>query len=218
MSDEELREAYLRATAARRDPGRGGCPGPEALQAAIRRDGPERQRLETLDHAMRCAACRREFELLRAIEVGRRAEAGEGVRRIRFQRPLVIALAASLLLAVALGPGLGWLRGPSPDVVRDAPDGGALAAILPADGAVVDAGAPLDFVWHPLPGAGRYDLELLTPGGAVEAAVRTADTTATLAAGTLPPGEHRWIVRAATPAGEQRSVVRRLVVRARPDA
>lgn len=216
MTDEELRRAYARATS-RREAERARCPGPEALLAAVRRDGPERQRLETLDHAMQCAACRREVELLRAIEVSRRADAGESVRRIRIQRPLAIALAASLLLAVAIGPARRWLGDPA-DVTRDAPGGAEVAVLLPADEAAAEASAPLVFSWRPVPGASGYVVDVLTPQGAVRASVAAADTSATLAAGALAPGEYRWLVRAATPGGERRSAVRHLFVRGEPDA
>lgn len=216
MSDEELRTAYARATAARRTADRAACPAPDALQAAVRREGPEERRLATLDHALGCAACREEFELLRAIEAGRRAEAGDAVRSIRPYRPLAIALAASLLVAVALGPGREWLGAPAGDVARGDRDG--IAALLPADGSAMDAGAPLLFAWRPVPGAARYTLEVLTPDGIVRASAATTDTIATLDADALAPGDYRWMVRATTAAGERRSPARRLVLRGAPDA
>lgn len=214
MSDEELRTAYARAVA-RREPDRSGCPTPDELLAATRREGPERRRLEILDHALTCAACRQEFELLRAIEVSRRGTAGESARRIRSYRPLAVALAASLLVAIGLGGRSLW-REAAVDVTRGTAD--HIAPLLPADGATVAAGAPLAFAWRPLPGAGRYTLELFTPEGVVRASVVTPDTTAVLEAVALAPGEYRWMVRAAAPAGQRRSPTRTLLVLGAPGA
>src|SRR5688500_9109511 len=100
MTDDELRDAYARAMAARTSTTRTGCPRPDALVALVRRDGPEATRLETLDHTMACAACRQEFELLRAIDAGERRASGPAVLPFRWQRPLALAIAASLVLAV----------------------------------------------------------------------------------------------------------------------
>src|ERR671936_384188 len=114
MSEERLRELYARALEARAPADREQCPPPEALLALARREGPEAQRLETLDHVMSCARCRAEFDLLRAIEA---AGAGEGQARSetrsqpraharrRWTTFVPLALAATLVLAVALGPG-----------------------------------------------------------------------------------------------------------------
>ena len=209
LSDERLREIYARAVEARRDPARASCSSPDALLALVRREGSEESRLETLDHAMACPDCRRDFELLRAIEAGRRADADAGVRHIRWRRPigvaLVTALAATLALFAVLGP---WQRSRSPEVYR----GGSaeVGAISPA----VDASGsgPFTFRWHRVPGARRYVLEVLTPGGSVRAARETTDTTATLAGRELAAGDYRWSVRAQLDGGEKRSAARRLRV------
>src|SRR5918911_1340273 len=117
MSEERLRELYARALEAREPAQREQCPPPEALLALARREGPEAERLATLDHVMACARCRPEFDLLRAIDS---AGAGEGEARRAVPSPtralarrrwtrwtmlVPLALAATLVLAVALGPG-----------------------------------------------------------------------------------------------------------------
>ena len=213
MNDEALRALYARATAARGDPARAACPAPEALLALVRREGAEEGRLRTLDHAMACADCRADFELLRAIESGRRREAGDAVRQLRWRRPLGVALAAiaAALLVVALLPRAGWwpildrvdeVRGSENEVV----------VVAPGDEAVLAGGAPT-FVWHPVAGARRYRLEVFTADGATRAAVGPiTDTTATLPAGALAPGDYRWTVSAELDGGAARSALRRLRV------
>ena len=209
LSDERLREIYARAVEARHDPARADCPTPDALLALVRREGGESTRLALLDHAMACPDCRRDFELLRAIEAGRRADADAGVRHIRWRRPigvaLVTALAAALAFFAVLGP---WQRRSArSDVYR----GGATeaVAVAPLDGATIAAGSPT-FVWHAVRGARGYVLEVVTPGGALVAARETTDTSA--APVTLPAGDYRWWVRARLDGGERRSVSRRLRV------
>ena len=69
MNDEALREAYAALLAERgSDPARTACPGTEALQRAVAIRGPEADRLAAVNHAMACPPCRREFELLRALQ------------------------------------------------------------------------------------------------------------------------------------------------------
>ncbi|HKN68583.1 MAG TPA: hypothetical protein VJW73_20000 [Gemmatimonadaceae bacterium] len=216
MSDEQLRQLYARATAARTGPGRAECPAPEVLEALARREGPEQQRLETLDHVMSCPDCRQEFELFRAIEHTRRAETGAAAAHARWRQPLYLtigaALAASAALVVVLGP---WSnrqgsRDPSA-VMRGATNGLALAA--PATDTTLTAGDAI-FVWRSVPDARRYTLEVLTPSGAVRARRETSDTIAAIPAAELGTGDLRWGVRAEMDGGEVRSPTRRLRVRA----
>jgi hypothetical protein len=212
MTDEQLREVYGRAIAARHDARRAACPTPDALLAVARREGPESERVETLDHVMSCPDCRKDFELLRAIERGQRIEAREGANRIRLRRPigvaLVTGLAATLVFAAVIGPRNDWWRGGS-DVVRDA--GSGVVTLSPAADAVVPAG-PLLFAWHAVPGARSYTLELLTPDGSTLATRQTTDTTVTLTDPRPAPGDYRWSVSARLDGGERRSVARRLRV------
>ena len=67
MSDEGLRRSYDRILAIRLDPERVDCPAPEAIEAMVRREGAEADRLRLLDHVMGCAHCAEEFELLRSV-------------------------------------------------------------------------------------------------------------------------------------------------------
>ena len=211
MTDDELRDAYARAMAARTSTTRTGCPRPDALVALVRREGPEATRLETLDHTMACAACRQEFELLRAIDAGESRASGPAVLPLRWQRPLALAIAASLVLAVGLGPARGWLTGRDVDTMRSADMG--VVALLPEAGATI-ASDSIDFTWRRVNDATRYHVELLTADGDVRLGAITVDTTIALAIpADLAPGAYRWWVRAELPGGEQRSAARGLTVR-----
>ena len=228
MTDGRLRELYQAAIATRAGdaPGRARCASPEAMLALVRREGPESARLETLDHVMACEACRREFDLLRAIESAGEREAAplradELPRRMPAQwarRAAPIALAASLLLAVGIG-----VRGRAdrvatpPDVMRGE-TGSAVMLITPEDAdTTVTPGAPVTFAWRPDPGAVRYVLEVLDADANVVIGQSTSDTVVTLRdISRLTPGtEYRWWVRAVADGSPQRaSPMRRLRVRA----
>jgi hypothetical protein len=212
VSDDRLRDLYAIAQAGRTaDPG-GEHPAPELIAALVRREGPEEARLATLDHVMSCADCRRDFELLRAVERAgvESGAAGRAGRRRAWLMPA--ALAASVLLAVGVGRTL--LRSGGDDTSRG--DGhGAVELVQP--GREARAGDAVLFSWRAMPGASRYELELLDAGGGVVASTATTDTTASpAAAGALPPGDYRWWVRAITSdARSLRSALRplRLVAR-----
>jgi hypothetical protein len=217
MSDAALREAYQRALDARRAGGREPCPSPEAMLSLLRREGPEEQRLETLDHVMGCGACRPEFELLRSIEQAGTGEAGAerarpallGMSR-RFLAPL--AVAASLILVVAVGQ---RLRSPvAPDVERGRIDGVTLLG-PPAE---IAPGMPTTFAWKPVAGASSYVLEVLDENGHVVWGATTSQTSVTMSDPlvTAPGKTYRWWVRATTESGAQRaSAVRPLRIQAK---
>lgn len=193
MSDERLRELYATAQASR-PAGGGEHPAPEAIDALVRRAGDEEPRLATLDHVMSCTECRRDFDLLRAVE---RAGVESGVAAERFSGKrgwfMPAALAASVLLAVGVGRAV--LSSGGDDTTRG--NGDAVELVRP--GPEAQAGDPLTFSWHPVPGASRYELELLDAAGGVAASAATTDTSAAPAsARALPPGDYRWWVRATT--------------------
>jgi hypothetical protein len=192
VSDQRLRELYSAAVASR--PGTATHPSPEAIAALARREGPEDARLATLDHVMECAGCRRDFDLLRTMERAgvESGAAGRGAARRGWFMPA--ALAASVLLAVGIGRQM--LRS-GDDTTRGSGASGAVWLVQP--GPQLAAGQPVAFAWRPVPGASRYDLELLDARGSVAAAAATTDTSAAPeAVRSLPPGEYRWWVRATT--------------------
>ena len=131
--------------------------------------------------------------------------------RRRWTTFVPLALAASLALAVALGPGRNLWRPESGEVMRGKPAEAMLLAPAPE----VDAGTPLTFIWRPVPQAWRYALEVLTPDGTPAYEAQTTDTVVA-AKRPLAPGEYQWWVRAVAEDGsELSSVTRRLRVRAK---
>jgi hypothetical protein len=202
VNDQQLRAIYGDVMTSRSRSRPSACPEPETILALVRREGPEDTRLVTLDHVMSCAACRPEFDLVRSIErAGADAVARPGRR---WMAPL--ALAASVLLAVVIGrhvlPGT-----PERDVVRSG-EKDRLTLLAPPTEATT--GSPILFAWHPIEGAGRYRLEVMSAGGEVVLEAETADTAIVLkSAADLEPGEYQWWVGATAPA-DARSALRPL--------
>jgi hypothetical protein len=157
---------------------------------------------------MSCGACLKEYELLRGIEqAGEEMGAtGSAVRRIWRMAPL--ALAASVLLLIGIGVGYQRLA-EGPDVVR----GGGESIVLLTPASVVPAKSELAFAWSRLPDAHSYEFELLDRSNSPVFSRTTKDTAIVLPQGQIPPGEYRWWVRAATPAGQLASLVRPLQVK-----
>jgi hypothetical protein len=208
MTEARLKAIYASTMA--RPPA--GCPEPEALQALARREGPEERRLATLDHAMSCASCRAELDLLRSIERAG-AETGAAARRPARRTWFVpAALAATVLLAVGLGRMALAPGGEEP--IRSGGEAGAVAVLAPA--AEAPAGAPLTFAWRPVAGAGRYRVEVMTGGGDLAIEAETRDTAVTLeGVARLAAGDYRWWVVAMTPRPGPRSELRPLRLTAR---
>jgi hypothetical protein len=209
VNDERLREIYAGVMASRGGKGSrrtAACPQPESILALVRREGGEDARLATLDHVMSCAECRSEFDLLRSIELAG-AEAGAAARPGRRSWMVPAALAASVLLAVLIGR-LALPTIPENEVFRSAADGGLTLVAPPRE---IPAGSPVGFAWHPVAGATRYRLEVLTGGGEVALEVQTADTAITLqGTADLPPGDYQWWVAATSAGTTVRSALRPL--------
>ena len=196
MSDDYLRRSYARHHAGNPAPGRWGCAPPEKLLALVERQGTDAERMETLDHAMACEACRKDLELLRAVTRSGRQMAGAGgrwapVRRL-WAQPRWMAAAA--VLVIALGSLTVTLLPRGPESAWRA--AGAEANLVSPRGAV-PRGAPLTFTWRREPAATFYELELLGPAGEALHLERTADTTL-----ALPPNvslttgtDYTWVVR-----------------------
>lgn len=211
IDDGDLRQAYdaLLRTRAPRD--RAACPSPEALLALVERAGSEVERMRTLDHVMSCAACRRDFDLLRtATESATRAltERGTvqsiGPRRHLPWRPL--AIAAGLVVAVGIGVWSRDVRTPTPPLLRGRGHTVALLAPEPrSDGSLL-------LRWRRLPDAARYRVELFTPSGRMVAGATLADSSYVVAPGAAAFGDSlRWMVTAIRGDGsETRSRTERL--------
>jgi hypothetical protein len=182
MSDHRLQQLYREALAVR-EADRPACPAEDRLRALVEREGPEAERLATLDHVGACVACARELELLRALRVAAPAR-----RRVSLAS---LAIAASLLLAV--GGGVLIVRGTGPrsgDVVRG-PSEAAVSLVAPTAGDRV-------LRWHRVPGAVSYTVEILARDGSLVASATTSDTMFAVpdSVRLAPDAADRWWVRA----------------------
>jgi hypothetical protein len=202
-----LQELYAQALARRSAAGTVECVSPDDLLALVRRQGAESRRLAVLDHVMGCNPCRRELDLLRALEAAG-AESARVSKPGRGQRLMPLALAASLLLAVGIG-----LAVRNRAQLSDTPRGGT-GIVLLAPPTEVAPGKPITFVWRPIPGARSYRVEILDGKDATLFAGQTADTTLLWSGEQLRPGStYRWWVRDATPGAQLVSPLRPLRVR-----
>ncbi|MDZ7778969.1 MAG: hypothetical protein U5R14_03395 [Gemmatimonadota bacterium] len=196
MKDEQLREAYARIVEERAPTDRASCPAPEALVALVERDGPEAERLRTLDHVMACASCRPELELLRTAEKAASPTSGPAVPRY--------AMAAGIALAL-IGGTLWFLVSPgAAPVYRDgASDASELVEPL---GAV--ASPPSRLLWRSVEDAVRYEVELLESDGTLLFRSTTTDTVLDVASGHewAESAEYRWRVEAVLLGGATESV------------
>lgn len=199
MSEERLRDAY-RGLIREPGPARDGCPSAESLEALVLRQGPETERMGTLDHVMSCAACRRELDLLRALE-------HTEPRAMPLARPL--ALAATVVLAIAAG--LTWraMRPPTDPLRGTEP---LVQLVSPAEGPLLLDPGPVEFVWRSVDGARGYTLEMMDAEDRVTVRREVGDTTVVLEREALMEGGAlRWRVRAHLPSGgESPSPWRRL--------
>ena len=201
MTDDALlREAYRELLDARAPRDRGACPTPEALLAIVERRGDEATRLATLDHVMGCAACRRDFDLLRtaaasavdaepgaspALHVVR---GGGAARRFPMRS---LAVAAGLIIAVGVGM-LSWPPGTRQPLLRG--DGHTVVLLAPeprADGSAL-------LRWRAVPGAAAYRVEVFTASGRTVVADTVRDSTFVLPATADSSGGEplRWMVTA----------------------
>jgi hypothetical protein len=200
---ERLQSLYSRRVAASSQD-QGSHATPEAILAVVQREGPEEERLATLEHVMCCATCHRDYEWLSAVDqAGAEAEGTTARAAGPWWRGAPLALAASMAVAVGAAVVLSNVLRSGPE--RERGPGGDIALITP--GTTAEAGGPLTFTWRPVPGVSRYVLEVQGANGSIAFADTTADTSATLAdPSRLAAGSaYRWWVREATEGTEPRS-------------
>lgn len=223
MTDERLRELYARAMHTRV-----GCVTPDDMLLLVQGQGDERRRLELLDHVMTCAECRREFDLVRTVEVAGRgyvesdvplrgtvADASSSHTRWRWRNYSTLLVAAAVLVAVGTGVealrGRGVVRNSESEVMRGATGtSGANSIVAIGPAANADVTAPVKLSWHSVPGAARYHVEVLDASGAAVADGSGADTVFAVPTRPLVSGaDYSWWVRAETDSGELSSPLRR---------
>jgi hypothetical protein len=207
FDDTELRAAYgprLRELRTTHGP---ECPSPDALLAAIQGEGAESVRLQILDTAMQCGACRRDLALLHAVSGGSTRAAQVAARRFGWQRFAPLAAAASILLLVGLFGVNQWRQRTQENTMRAA-NTREVSLISPANASSHGEGS-VTFVWHPVAGALRYTLEVDAADGSVLFSAATTDTILAAPLDNVIRGAHRWMVRAQMDDGsERRSEIR----------
>ncbi|MBK8250419.1 MAG: hypothetical protein IPK85_23935 [Gemmatimonadetes bacterium] len=185
MTNDELQVAYQQLLARRRAATRVGCAHLEDVQRVATARLQHERDAGVFDHVMACAACRSEYELLRATSQAARAVAPSALRRVW----MPLAAAATALLAVTL-----YFRAPAAGTsgVR-ADDTTAVRVVAPSS---VATGTAITVAWHPVAGADAYRVELLdTLGTALHSSV-TSDSSLTVPAAVLPLGTEAvdWLV------------------------
>ena len=162
MTEDDLVRLYQRG-AIRRDANRGDCVSPEALLAAVERTGSEDERLRSINHAMTCADCAEELELLRSTRIVR-----DRARVPRFG----FALAASLVLVAGLGYYTLARSRVDGDLTRDGTGDVQLVSPLAETNARFDS-----LAWRPVPDATGYAVEVRREDGTLLTSGTTSDTT-----------------------------------------
>lgn len=203
MSDDRLLATYARIVQAREPRTRVGCAAPEALQGLVEQRGPEAERLQTLNHAMSCPACRRELDLLRAVHT---------TRPTLTRRVMPLALAASLVLAVGITYGVRARQ--DRDLVDPVRAGDDVVVVTPRD--LVADGQPMPFVWRSVPGATGYELSIVADDGTQLGPFTTRDTSFALTSQTplRRDVEYAWTVNAHVAGGDRKSAPARFHLRA----
>ena len=201
MTEEDLVRLYQRGTVRRDASRRADCVSLDALLAAVERRGPEEERLRSINHAMACADCGEELELLRSTRIV----------RDRARMPSVgFALAASIVVVVGLGYySLARSRATNvDDLTRDGTGDVQLVSPLGASTPRLDS-----LVWRSVAGAASYLIDVRRDDGTLLTRGSTSDTTFVVpdSARVAPAGEVYWSVTARLSDGtELRSVARRV--------
>jgi hypothetical protein len=186
--DDTLRAAYRAGGGA--DTPETAHPTPEALAAAAEGRDSEDVRLITLSHVATCSQCRRDFDLLWATDrAGRLLVAAR--RRAWTAAALAVTLVAAAAVIVVVVPESRHVPLVARAVGADSAE--RMERGAPGAGSTIALIAPL--VWHAVPGAARYDVEILDEAGSPVFHTTTADTMAAMPA--LDAGRrYRWWVRA----------------------
>lgn len=170
MNDDDLRREYQRSA---RSAPFAEHPKPEQLERIVTGGGSEAERIELLEHVLRCPTCGPELDLLRA--------ANEGARAVEPRMPNRQWLAIAAVALLVIGIGTLVLRGrhvtPGADVLRGHTQ--SIALVEPAGGSSV--ALPLRLAWQPVNGAASYRVELLGTNGELIGSWTTPDTTLAIA-------------------------------------
>ena len=207
-SDDALKRAYAAARRERQRRLETPPPDPDALAKALDGTAPEEERIAALEQAL-AAGAGDELALLQAAGAGMPARSS--MREwSRWRWPAATAAAAVLVVAVGLTRGSGPMAGGASEndaapVFREGERTDGLTILSPV-GTLATASA-LEVTWRAVPGAVRYDVELLTDAGAVLARFTTRDTVFRMNGRVAPASANEatgWWVVATRPDGQVR--------------
>ena len=205
FDDDALRAAYEPMLRESTTTHGADCPSETELFAAVRGEGDPTVRLRVLDHALKCAACRRELALLHAVANGETRAAPRAIRERSWRRwmPAGALLAASLVVAVGVASVARFRDRGTEDVTRAAGPAGGPRLVAPANASAVRPGL-VQFVWRSIPGVIQYTLEVDAIDGTVLVSSPTRDTTLRAPISATALGENRWLVRAKLQDGSEK--------------
>jgi hypothetical protein len=192
VNEEFLRRSYERLLVIREHdgPDRDLCPTVDEIHALVKREGDESARLRLLDHVMQCPECRKEFDLLRSVELSRPKAVASNWKLWAFAATLVLVAGATVVWQMIM------VEPARDDILRGA--SGQLQLVSPQERAAVRL--PATLTWHSVPGAPSYRVELLDGSGSTIWSFEAADTTLLLV--NPPVGEVvSWKVVAEFPGG-----------------
>lgn len=167
MNDDELQRAYQRATTRS---ALGPHPDPDRIADLVSGSGRESDRLELLEHVVRCPACRRELDFLRSANEGARA-----ADTARFPNRWIAFAAAAVLVIGVSAVALTRTRA-RPTAAADVYRGQRPTVALLQPSANETVQLPVHLVWRRVADARNYRVELLSERGDMIAAWNTTDT------------------------------------------
>lgn len=186
MRLDELRVTLDRLAAAR-GATRDACPDLDRLRATAELALSPNERAPVLQHVAQCAACRREFDLLRTLVVS------HDQMRTRALWLRSVPLAAAAAIAIAIGVTL-WQRSEQQQVRGTSSN--EIEIVAPA----ADPGANFDrrLVWRPVAPDASYSVTLLRDGLPLARFERLSDTMVVVpdSIPLQPPARFEWFVEA----------------------
>jgi hypothetical protein len=194
INDEKLRAAYEQGLPDGADRPVLDDLAAERLRRLVEREGPEAERLHTVDGLLSTAGGRVDLDIVLAASRAARQRA----------RPAIWWRAAAGVL-IAAGAWGAWLTRPDQPQQLRGPDESPINLVAPR-GLQVSADR---FVWRALAGIERYTLVVVDTAGAEVFASETSDTSVVLPDSVhLSRGQrYLWWVQARTPLGESVTAV-----------
>ena len=193
MTGDDLVRLYRHGSAERRAVDRSDCVSPDALLAIVEQRASDDERLRSLDHAKACTHCTEELEIMRATRVVR-------------ERARIPHAGFALITSVLIVGVLGYYS-----------IAGRTSATMEPLGRIARSPVQLvspdsftarvdSLVWHPVPEASSYGVELRRDDGTLITSASTMDTAFVVpdTVGIAPGSDVVWTVSARMADGSER--------------